>query len=212
MKPVLKTDTELLKETIVNTATEASRQTAELLRKEAAELSKKEIELSKKEVELSKKEAEIGGGTTGGSKVSQILRNATAQIPSDIEKEKERIEKERNELSKEKENFEKEKEKLMKPHNHEDSSELIDCPTCHKGDKNRHKLKNIGGGIVKCTGDGCGIEYGLIPKSADYKCTTCGLPHKKPAEVSNDDNCPFCGNSDFLKHDWSKILKPKAKK
>lgn len=154
--------------------------------------------------------------STGGSKVSQILRNANLQQQTDPD-----IEKERKELTEEREKLKKEREDIEKHKGHshaavDENDDLLSCPTCNKTGKAGHVLKSSGFGKVKCTGPNCGIEYGLISTNPDYKCTNCGLPHgsphnKKPVEQDPDDKCPFCGNDDFLKYDWSKVIKPAKK-
>lgn len=140
-----------------------------------------------------------------GSKVSQILKNANLQqnINPDLEKERE-------ELKKETDRLKVEREELAKHagHNH-DAEDTLDCPTCKKPG---HILKNIGHGKVACTGDNCKLEYALISTKPDYKCTNCGMPHKRAIGNEDSDDCPMCGNDNFLKHDWSKIFKPIVKK
>lgn len=75
-------------------------------------------------------------------------------------------------------------------HNHDND---ISCPTCGKG--HIHRLEGDGKGKVKCTGDGCGLKYNLIPDSADYRCETCGTPHQRAS--GSDDKCPMCGGEHF---------------
>jgi len=72
------------------------------------------------------------------------------------------------------------------------------CPGCRTGYV--HKLKEDGIGRVKCTYEGCGSEYALIPINADYQCEKCNAPHKKPTNplaFEIKDICPFCGNTTF---------------
>lgn len=213
MRPVTKTDEELIREAIEETA----RKTAENV-----------IEKVK---------------SGEGSKISQIIRNANKgmEAPQIDETEKEKLERERDRLAKEREKSERErlerereekdneiqkrKEELEKIKERErlerekEKEELekeihekeVSCPTCHKG--HVHVLKGTSPGKVKCTGDECGTEYALIPDNADYKCTTCGLPHKRPAkELEEKDNCPFCSSQEFVQYDWSKLKSKKRNK
>ena len=194
---VKRTSEEIKTEIIKETDKETAKETAEILKKSILE--------------------EAGSGGTK-SKVSQILENATKGKASqqtddkdnlkgnDLEKEKEKLEeikkRERMELDKEREKLQKEKEE----------SEL-DCPLC-SGTKHEHKhlLKKTEKGTLKCSGEGCNTEYLLIPKDADYKCSGCGLPKKKPLEENPEDNCPYCNSKTFLKYDWSKIVNKDKKK
>lgn len=83
--------------------------------------------------------------------------------------------------------------------------DLIDCPTCHRGNNGHeghvHKLKNDKG-ILKCTGPECGQEYLIVPKTqAEYVCETCGQPHIKVdtrnKELRKNDVCIGCGDDRF---------------
>jgi len=197
MGAIIKTNDEKLKEMIEETARRAAEST----------------------LEKANANRNTGSSTESGarseSKVSQILKNANLQqntqnINPDLDKEREELRQEKEKLEKRKADLEKHE----KEHNHE-NEDLVDCPTCSKKDKDGksvHKLVNIGHGKVACTGPNCGIEYALIPTKADYKCSTCGSAHKKPTVEVPDDKCPFCNNDDFLKYDWSKIIKPISKK
>ncbi len=179
-------------------------------------------ETARRTAEGIKKTLEESSHVPSESKVSQILRNANKgqislqtnegkDLKSELDQEKEKLEEIKR---KERQNLEKEKEELEK---RLEETELF-CPTCtskeHKHEdshEHKHKLKKIDNGLLKCTGDGCKTEYALIPKDADYKCTNCGSAHKKPIEINDDDDCPMCGNKDFLKYDWSKVIKKKEK-
>jgi DNA-directed RNA polymerase subunit RPC12/RpoP len=151
-----------------------------------------------------------------GSKVSQILRNANLQQSNPVDFDKERVElnaeteRIRKDLADQREKLEREKAELKK-HDHNHEEDTLDCPTCSKKNGTSHVLKSIGNGKVACTGPNCGIEYNLIPSKAEYKCTNCGVPHAKPTEIDDNDECPLCKNKDFLKYDWSKILKTSKK-
>lgn len=80
-------------------------------------------------------------------------------------------------------------------HNHED----IPCPTCMKG--GMHKM--IGTGLsLKCADGSCGKEYVIVPKDADAKCKTCGLPLNSGIKV---DSCPFCHGTGAKLFDFSKL-------
>lgn len=84
----------------------------------------------------------------------------------------------------------------------------IFCPTC--GDGHIHKLGGSSSGLtVKCTGDKCGEEFVLVPKKSDYKCTTCGLPLKKPEEGSKHkvESCPMCGNLRSIEFNLEELKK-----
>ncbi len=90
------------------------------------------------------------------------------------------------------------------------SDDIIDCPICHKG--HVHALigdgKKHNGVSYKCTGPGCGKEYVMVDKSADYKCTNCNAPIKKPTDdtvAAGYDGCPFCHGTKAVKFDWSKV-------
>lgn len=148
----------------------------------------------------------MNAGGKPSSKLSQVLENLRkkegkeGEPPSqtDTETEKEKIEKEQIE-----------KEKAEKGHEHEHShEEEVPCPLC-SSKEHTHKLKSFEPGKVKCTGDKCGVEYALIPTVSEYKCETCGLPHKKPVESTVDDKCPFCNGETFAKFDWSKLKNKK---
>lgn len=81
----------------------------------------------------------------------------------------------------------------------------VSCPTCGN---HIHKLTSEGL-TAKCIGDKCGAEYILVPKDADHKCTTCGLPIKKPIEGGKYqvEACPLCGNKKALKFNLSDLIK-----
>lgn len=162
-----------------------------------AETRSKDSEINEKIDEAAKRAAketvellkDTGIGEAVGSKMSQILKSAQS---TDTEK---------NERDKIIEEARKERKRL-EDEMHE--SEVL-CPTCSKG--HVHVLKGTDDSKVKCTGDKCGTEYALIPTDADYACKGCHLPHKKPIEIKEKDECPFCGGSEFLKHDWSQLKK-----
>lgn len=146
--------------------------------------------LDEKEKERTEKEKDKGTG----SKVSEILKNA---------KETTEVRKSEPEAKKPEVNVE---------HNH--IHEEISCPTCSSGDTTHpHVLKKTNNGTLKCTGDGCNTEFALVPKDADFKCVTCGLPSKRPVvkELEKSTTCPFCGKDDFIKYDWNKVLTIKKK-
>jgi len=86
---------------------------------------------------------------------------------------------------------------------HED---MVSCPACHG------HMKGVGDGMTyKCSGPDCKEEMIIIPKNADYKCTSCNAPIKKPEENSGhsmkDTGCPFCGNKKAIRYDWSGLQK-----
>jgi Zn finger protein HypA/HybF involved in hydrogenase expression len=90
---------------------------------------------------------------------------------------------------------EKKEEKKEHDHNHED----IPCPTCMKG--GMHKM--VGNGLnLKCADGSCGKEYVIVPKDADAKCKTCGLPLNSGIKV---DSCPFCHGTGAKLFDFSKL-------
>ncbi len=200
IRPITKTSDEQIKEAIEDTA----RKTARYIREE------------------------ING--SGGSRISQILKTANQgrttpdQIIRDV-MDKERSEKEENEraeqekIEKEKakkreEEEEKNKEKKEKDEKEEKEKHVhtdMFCPSCAKGE-HKHTLKVTESGKVKCTGDECGLEYSLIPVTADYECKTCHAPHKKPAQLVDDDTCPFCGDNIFVEKNWDKYKKKSKKK
>ena len=78
----------------------------------------------------------------------------------------------------------------------------IDCPTCHS---HTHVVGDDGL-TVKCTGPNCGKELVMISKTANYKCSGCGIPLEVSKE-KNIDKCPYCSAKKALKFDWSKIAK-----
>ena len=181
----------------------------ELIERTIEESNKKHEENLRKIIEESKPPT-----GAGRSKVSQILTNAgkgtSTQQTDDKEKDKDKdknddLEKEKEKLEeikkRERMELDKEREKLQK----DLEEESVFCPTC-SGHKHEHKLKKTDEGTLKCEDGTCKTEYALIPTNADYRCTTCGLAHKKPIEENQDDECPFCGNKEFLKYDWSKVL------
>lgn len=149
-------------------------------------------------------------------------------IKGDIEKdrtEKEKEERDKTEkgVKSEKEGSEKgvksEKERTER---NKEVGKFIDipCPTCaagggdSQGDGHIHKLDTDNTGLVyKCNNEKCGFEYVLTPRSADYKCSTCGLPIKKPGDDSKvkDMSCPFCHGTKAVKFDWSKLQKVSGK-
>jgi hypothetical protein len=180
---------EMIEETSKKTATliseENAKKTATLISEENAKqnaILKLEIEEAKKSMTIPSSVISESISSSTGSKVSQILKNANLQQSI------------------------KSDENSHAGHNHSD--DVVDCPTCRKPG---HVLKSIGHGKVACTGPNCGDEYALISTKPDYKCTTCGLPHKRPIGNEENDDCPMCGNTNFLKYDWSKIIKPSKK-
>ena len=81
----------------------------------------------------------------------------------------------------------------------------VACPTCHDG--HVHSVEPDGVSY-KCTGPNCGKEYIMVDKTADYKCTNCGVPIKRPEnEKSKMDACPFCKGKKAVKFDWGKVWK-----
>jgi rubrerythrin len=80
------------------------------------------------------------------------------------------------------------------------------CPDCEKGHIHRLDIDKTGL-VFKCTGPECGEEYVLTPKDADYKCTNCSAPIKKPKneEIVKAMSCPFCKSAKAVKFDWSKL-------
>lgn len=89
----------------------------------------------------------------------------------------------------------KEEKKEEHNHNHDD----IPCPTCMKG--GMHKM--VGNGLnLKCADGSCGKEYIIVPKEADAKCKTCGLPLSSKITV---DSCPFCNGKGAKLFDFSKL-------
>jgi len=106
-------------------------------------------------------------------------------------------------MSKIKEKFPEKTDIAKSEHVHNDDE--ISCPTC-KG--HIHKL-STDGLTVKCTGPNCGKEYIMVDKSADYKCTACNTPVKKPDDDSKAEGseCLFCGNNIATKIDFSELTK-----
>lgn len=140
------------------------------------------------------------------SKVEDIISNMRNKIPERITKpslDRTGKSQERSIINDELKNIEKVKEKIIE-HEH-DHNEDVYCPTCSKG----HVHKIDGNGLtMKCTGKDCGEEFVIVPKSADYKCKTCGLPVKKPTEKGKDiESCPFCGGNEAKLFDFSKLMK-----
>jgi len=145
--------------------------------------------------------------------IEEIIEKATSGLSSKIDKLEKTIEESKQKPREENvdsiltkirakqeaaEKIKSEKDKVeskkddSKEHNHED----ILCPGCHKG----HIHKMIGDGLkVKCTGDGCGDEYIMVPIQPDHECKTCKFPIKKPKEGKNLDACPNCGNKTAVK-------------
>lgn len=81
----------------------------------------------------------------------------------------------------------------------------IDCPTCGHG--HVHRMQGVGegvGGRFKCTGPDCKEEYVLVDPASDYKCTKCGLPHKRPVveDIGKKAACPFCTGTKMVAFDW----------
>ncbi len=108
-------------------------------------------------------------------KIEEIIKKMKDKVPERIVKHEEPV-----------------KEPVKEPvveHNHEDD---VFCPTCNKG--HVHKMES-NGLKMKCTGKDCGEELFIIPKSADFACTNCGFPIKKPADDKVIEGCPFCHNS-----------------
>jgi len=98
----------------------------------------------------------------------------------------------------------------VEEHKHEDD---VFCPTCNKG--HVHKLDNSGL-TMQCTDGNCKEKFFVIPESADYTCTECGYPIKKPSDDKSIDACPFCKNNmaqpfvngkPTIKFDFSKLKK-----
>lgn len=92
--------------------------------------------------------------------------------------------------------------------------DIINCPTCHTG--HMHALtKDMGkdgkkhnGVSYKCTGPGCGNEFVMVDKKADYKCSNCSAPIRKPVDESKAteyDGCPFCNGKKAVKFDWNRL-------
>ena len=185
-KPVIKSRDDELNEMIENTAKKISTETAKVV----------SDELEKKFDEKLKNLKPIDTST---SKVSQMLKNTNLVNDQTSNLSKQEIKDEKTE--------QKEETKTTKeiPEHEKHIHDDISCPTCIKG--HIHKLEGVGNGKVKCTGDKCGIEYALIPTIAEYKCTNCGSPHKKPIESTDLDSCPFCNNKEFAKVDWNKLRK-----
>lgn len=140
-----------------------------------------------------------------GEKISKVVTEI---------REREKIEKEKGEKEKEKEAEKAEIDKILS----EKQAEIerikkeieVLCPTCETG--HLHSFgqgKGIESGITyKCSTDGCGKEFVMVDKAADYKCVGCGVPIKKPErENIKLDGCPFCGSSKAIKFDWGKLWK-----
>ncbi len=98
----------------------------------------------------------------------------------------------------------------VEEHKHEDD---VFCPTCNKG--HVHKLDSSGL-TMQCTDGNCKEKFFVIPESADYQCTNCGYPIKKPSDDKTIDACPFCKNNmaqpiingkPTIKFDFSKLKK-----
>lgn len=77
----------------------------------------------------------------------------------------------------------------------------IKCINCEPGHEHEHKMEQIDDYNIRCTGDGCGEEYVLIPKGATHRCTDCGTPIAKPPEGKKLKACPFCGNTSQARFD-----------
>ncbi len=94
---------------------------------------------------------------------------------------------------------EEKKEEKKEVHDHDHNHEDIPCPTCMKG--GMHKM--VGSGLnLKCADGSCGKEYVIVPKDADAKCKTCGLPLNSGIKV---DSCPFCHGTGAKLFDFSKL-------
>lgn len=92
--------------------------------------------------------------------------------------------------------------------------DIINCPACHVG--HMHALtKDMGKGgkkhngvSYKCTGHGCGNEFVMVDKKADYKCSNCNAPIRKPVDESKAteyDGCPFCNGTKATRWNWQKL-------
>ncbi len=95
--------------------------------------------------------------------------------------------------------------KGIKENEGEHSHEEVPCPNC-----TGHNLKEVEHGKLKCTGEGCGKEFNLIPvgylEKAGYECKNCGAPHVRPEVDNKADKCLFCGiGDDFIKTNKFKI-------
>lgn len=94
------------------------------------------------------------------------------------------------------------------------AEDIINCPTCHSGHmhaltkdmgKDGKKHDNVS---YKCTGPGCGNEFVMVDKKADYKCSNCNAPIRKPIDDSKAteyDGCPFCNGKKAVKFDWNRL-------
>ncbi len=139
-------------------------------------------------------------------KIEEIIKKMKDKIPERIS---ERLNKgiDVNKVDEKKDELKKVDEVPKEPeHVHDD----VFCPSCQKG--HIHKMENSGLKL-KCTGKDCGEEYVVVPMSADYTCTNCGLPIKKDEKM---EACPFCNNKKAvpfsngkpeLKFDFSKMKK-----
>ncbi len=216
MRAIIKTQDEIMKEAIEETAKRVAEESSKKSNTNMDEAIKKAVKETAEEItKTMESKTKIVTDNSGGSKISQILKNANLQ--QNIPEEKDT--KENNELDRENEKLKK--EMISHDHGHSHDEDSILCPTCKKPG---HTLKTVSPGVVKCTGEGCGVELALVPKKSQFRCTNCGLPHeishelsqqqikKYPIESSPDDICPFCNNNDFIKYDWSKVLKNTNKK
>jgi len=167
----------------------------------------KEVEKSLKEKtdELGIKLDEISSKITvkpREEKIEDIIKKMKDRVPEKIIR--------KLESPKEPEIVEIESVKKIEEHKHDDD---VFCPTCNKG--HVHKLDSSGL-TMKCTDGKCGEKFFVIPESADYTCTECGYPIKKPSDDKSIDACPFCKNNmaqpfvngkPIIKFDFSKLKK-----
>lgn len=87
----------------------------------------------------------------------------------------------------------------VKEHDHDD----VFCPTCTKG--HVHKMDKDGL-TMKCAYGKCGKEFVIVPKDANAKCETCGIPLQTPSSDKILDACPFCGGKKAKMFDFSKLI------
>ena len=145
-------------------------------------------------------------------KIEDIIKKMKDRVPERIIRKPEVREESEPEIKREPEPIKKIEEivKKVEEHKHEDD---VFCPTCNKG--HVHKLDSSGL-TMQCTDGNCKEKFFVIPESADYTCTDCGYPIKKPADDKVLEACPFCKNNKAqpfingkpaIKFDFSKLKK-----
>lgn len=221
--PIFETDDEKLKKlvdervqlTIKQKELQLKERELDLKRKEddlTRQLKEKELELKRKEDDLEKQEKQ-NKTTTIADKVIDLLKkikpkDTMPSSPSGVPSGTTNVV--IPNLSTVESTIPSQEERGEQKGEHIHSHDDILCPTCNKG--HIHKMETDKTGLVhKCTGPGCGEEYVMVNKKADYKCLRCNGPLKKPSEGKELDSCPFCGSTRAVHFDWGKLWKATTK-